>query len=56
MPFGTTKEVDEHVLDRIRALGPGGGYILCTSHNIQPDTPVENVLAYFEAAKRYGVY
>jgi uroporphyrinogen decarboxylase len=34
----------------------GGGYIICTSHNIQADTPMENVVALFEAYHEYGVY
>ena len=37
-----------------RGPGPGGGYILCTSHNIQADTPVENVLALLQAYHDYG--
>ena len=39
-----------------RTLGENGGYILAPTHNIQPDTPLENVLAmYDEAAKcRYS--
>ena len=28
-----------------------GGYIVAPAHNIQPDTPVDNVLAFFEAVK-----
>jgi uroporphyrinogen decarboxylase len=36
-------------------VGRGGGYILAPSHNVQPDTPLENVLAVYEAvAKRRG--
>jgi uroporphyrinogen decarboxylase len=34
-------------------LGRGGGYIMCSSHHIQPDTPVENVLAMYELPLRY---
>lgn len=35
---------------RIAALlGVKGNYILAPAHNIQDDTPVENVLALFEA-------
>jgi uroporphyrinogen decarboxylase len=37
-------------------VGAGGGYILGPSHHIQPDTPVENVLAvYRTVARRRGV-
>ncbi len=29
-------------------------YIIAPAHNIQPDTPVENILAFFDEAIRYG--
>ncbi len=34
-------------------VGKGGGLIIAPSHNIQPDTPVENIIAFYETiAKR----
>ena len=30
-------------------VGRGGGYILAPCHNLQPDTPIENVLAMYAA-------
>ena len=39
------KEVDR-LMDEV---GRDGGYILSPSHNIQPDTPIENVLAIYDA-------
>lgn len=51
LPTGTTAEVKAHVLDRVRKASEGGGYIASPAHVIQPDTPIENVLAYFEAVK-----
>ena len=56
MPHGTPDDVKNEVRDRIRTLGEGGGYILGTAHNMLPDVPVENALAYFEAARTYGDY
>ena len=56
LPFGSPEEVREEVRDRIEALAPGGGYILCTAHNIQADVPVENVLALMKAYAEYGRY
>ena len=35
-----------HLMDEV---GQGGGYILAPSHKIQPDTPIENILAVYEA-------
>ena len=56
LPFGTPEQIRDEVRERFEALGPGGGFIFCTAHNIQADTPPENVLAAFDAALRYGEY
>jgi hypothetical protein len=56
LPFGTPDQVREEVRDRIRAFGAGGGFVFCAIHNIQARTPVENVLAMFEAVREYGNY
>jgi hypothetical protein len=51
MPFGTAQEVRAQAEERLRELGAGGGFVFCSIHNIQAKTPVENVLAFFEAAR-----
>jgi uroporphyrinogen decarboxylase len=56
LPHGTPGEVEEEVRQRIMELGPGGGYVLAPTHDVQADTPVENVVAVFEAAKQWGKY
>lgn len=56
LPFGTPAQVEEEVRLRIQTVGPGGGLILGPSHNIQPDVPLENVLAFYDAAGKYGKY
>ena len=56
MPHGTPDEVRAEVAARIQTLGPGGGYILCTSHNIQADCPIENTLALLDAYRSCGAY
>jgi uroporphyrinogen decarboxylase len=56
LPHGTPAEVDEEVARRIRDLGPGGGYVVASVHNVQPDVPPENVLAMAEAVRRHGRY
>jgi uroporphyrinogen decarboxylase len=50
LPTGTPQQVKDEVRRRIDILGKNGGYIIAPAHNIQPDTPVENVQAFFEAA------
>jgi uroporphyrinogen decarboxylase len=56
MPFGTPEDVRNEVRDRMETLGHGGGYILCTSHNIQADTPLENLDALLDAYRDCGRY
>ena len=50
LPTGSPQMVRDEVRRRIDILGKNGGYIIGPAHNIQPDTSVENVLAFFEAA------
>jgi len=54
LPLGRPEDVRAEVRDRIRVLGRGGGFILCTTHNIQEDTPIKNILAMYKAAKRFS--
>jgi uroporphyrinogen decarboxylase len=54
LPFGSVGDVRQEVLDNLRILGEGGGYILAPCHNIQPLTPVENVVAMYETALENG--
>ena len=56
LPWGTKEEVKEEVYRVIHTLGPGGGYILNSVHNIQHNVPIENLIAMFEAAREYGQY
>lgn len=50
MPFGSPAEVRAEVWDRIRDVGRGGGLILSPAHVLGPETPWENIQAFFEAA------
>jgi uroporphyrinogen decarboxylase len=56
LPNGTPDDVRAEVRRRIRDLGPGGGYILASVHCIQPDVPLENVIAMLDEAKIAGQY
>ncbi len=48
LPRGSVEQVQQEVRARVQVLGAGGGYIMCSSHHIQPDTPLENVLAMYD--------
>lgn len=54
LPFGTPEEVRREVLSRLETFAPGGGYVFNAIHNIQPNTPVDNVRAMFEAVREFG--
>jgi uroporphyrinogen decarboxylase len=56
LPFGGVEDVRKEVKGRIADLAPGGGYILCQVHHIQPEVPAENVVAMFQAARDFGRY
>jgi uroporphyrinogen decarboxylase len=56
LPHGTPGDVRREVRQRIADLAPGGGYVLASVHCIQPDVPLENVIAMFEEAAIAGRY
>ncbi|MBM3956813.1 MAG: methyltransferase, partial [Gemmatimonadetes bacterium] len=51
---GTPDEVRREVLERLEILSPGGGFVFNPIHNVQAKTPVENLLAMFEALREFG--
>lgn len=56
LPTGTPQQVSEEVGTRIRDLGPGGGYVMGSVHNIQAEVPAENIVAMFDSALELGRY
>jgi len=53
LPRGTADEVRAEVRDCLRTLGAGGaGYICCSCHNVQPGTPIANILAMIETVQQ----
>lgn len=52
LPKGNAEDVRGAVKNMGSLLGGNGGYIMTSSHHIQPDTPLENVLAMYELALR----
>jgi hypothetical protein len=53
LPFGTPKEINDQVKERMNIFGKGGGFVFNTIHNIQRGTPAENLVALFEAVNEY---
>ncbi len=55
LPFGTPDAVRAEVRHCIDALASDGtGYILAPCHNLQGNTPLENILAMYDEAWRHG--
>lgn len=55
-PFGSAADVEREVRERLRTVAPGGGLILCSAHNVQPDAPLENIRTFYRVAREYGEY
>lgn len=56
LPFGSPQDVAQEVKLRLRSVAPGGGFILSPAHNVQVDTPLDNIMAFYETAKACGSY
>ncbi len=55
LPFGTVADVRNEVETLIRQCGYDGGLVVFPSNVIQPDTPVENIIACFHAARDFDL-
>jgi uroporphyrinogen decarboxylase len=54
---GTPGLVRKQTQEVLQVMKPGGGYVVSASHDyILEETPVENVLAMFDAAQQFGGY
>jgi hypothetical protein len=53
LPFGTPAQVRDHVRRQLEIFAPGGGYVFNTIHNVQPQVPVENLLALYQAVNDF---
>ena len=54
---GSVRFVREKVREVLEIMKPGGGYVAGASHDtILEETPVENVLAMFDAVRKFGRY
>jgi len=51
LPFGTPEQVEKQVKRRVDIFGRNGGFVFSAIHNIQPNIPLENVVAMFDALK-----
>ncbi len=55
LPFGTPQDVRAEVKRLIETLASDRtGFIIGPCHNLQPNAPIENIIALYEAAHEYG--
>jgi len=56
LPYGRPEEVEAEVKRILEIFAPGGGYVFSPAHVIQPDVPLENIFAMWNAVEKYGKY
>lgn len=54
LPYGTPEEVRKETREVIELMSQNGGYITCSSQEIQRDVPYENLKALIETAKEFA--
>jgi uroporphyrinogen decarboxylase len=52
LSVATPETVSLEVKIMKQLLGANGGYIMCSSHLLQDDTPIESILAMYDLANR----
>ena len=53
MPHGTNEEVMAAVTHNLNIAGKKGGLLVAPTHMLEPEVPIENILSYIEACRRY---
>lgn len=53
---GTPEDVKQACRECIRQAAPGGMYMLASGCEVPPETPLENLRAFMDAAREYGKY
>ncbi|MBW2428713.1 MAG: cobalamin-dependent protein [Deltaproteobacteria bacterium] len=56
LTLGTPDDVRAEVYERIRTIGPGGGYMVASSNSITDYVPLENMKALIDATFEFGQY
>ncbi len=54
LPFGTPEEVRAQVLERCEIFSQNGGFVFNAIHNVQAQTPTENIVAMIEAVREFN--
>jgi uroporphyrinogen decarboxylase len=53
---GSAQDVVSYCRNTLEIMKPGGGYCFSPTHNLQDNSPTENVVAAYQTAREYGSY
>ena len=56
LPHGSEEDIRNEIMRRMQTIGCGGGYMMSPAHTIQADTSIDNVMAFYRAARELGEY
>ena len=56
LTLGTPEDVRAEVFERIRTIGPGGGYMVASSNSVTDYVPLANMKAMIDATFEFGKY
>jgi len=56
LTLGTPEDVRAEVYERIRTIGPGGGFMVASSNSVTDYVPLENMKTMFDATFEFGKY
>jgi len=56
LTLGSPEDVRAEVYERIRTIGPGGGYMVASSNSVTDYVPLENMKAMIDATFEFGKY
>ncbi len=56
LAYGTAEETEQVCRETLDVMMPVRGYHFAPTHEIQDNTPVENLITMYQAAHKYGVY
>ncbi len=54
LPRGSDEELERDIMEKIKILGEGGGYMISPAHIIQNDVSPERVLKFIDLCYKHG--
>jgi uroporphyrinogen decarboxylase len=54
--YGSADDTEKYCRNILEIMKPGGGYCFAPTHQLQDNSPTENVVRMYETATRFGQY